>query len=120
MIEPSEWASHVSAWRASGQSVREYCEVRGLKVGSLRYWSGRIRREQDEALSRGLDVRSVRMAKVRTETKRSSSPGASRGRCSLSAIRIVVGEVQVEVGRDFDEQTLGRVLDVVAQRGGAR
>ncbi|MFK7991250.1 MAG: hypothetical protein AB8I08_34865 [Sandaracinaceae bacterium] len=111
-LTKAEWTSHVSAWRSSGSSARAYCEERELKVSSLRYWSGRIRRESREALDDAFDDSPPRFAKVRTPER--SAAGAR----AAAPIRVVVSEVAVEVPVDFDAETLRRVLDVLG--GGGR
>lgn len=107
MSKATHWASHVSAWRASGASARQYCEDRGLKVSSLRYWSDRIRREQAEASDDAPADGSpkVRMAKVQTRPRSEPASG-----CQTSGIQIVVGTLRIEVPPSFDEETLLRVV----------
>lgn len=117
-LTKTQWANHVQAWRSSGTSARVYCEKRGLKLSSLRYWSGRIRREAAaEALDEKFDAGPARFAKVRrTGTK---APSSSRTTVS-EPIRVVVGDVRVEVGAEFDAETLRRVLEVLGAMGGGR
>jgi len=112
----TEWVGHVEAWRTSGESAGDFCAQRGLKVGSLRYWSGRLRRESSEALDAAFEASPVRLAKV-CRTGRSGGQGTSKG--TAPTIRLESGGVQVEVSRDFDPVTLSRVLDVLASRGGS-
>lgn len=104
---PDEWSRHVRSWRQSGESAREYCERRGLKVGSLRYWSSRIRRDLNEKLTAAAaaPAPTVKMARVVRELP-PRRPGIS----------IAMGAFRVDVGPEFDEGVLGRVLDVLASR----
>ena len=45
MTETEErWAERVAAWRASGQTSREYCEGRDFTAGGLRHWAYRLRK----------------------------------------------------------------------------
>ena len=111
MSREEQWARHVEAWRSSGESARAYCERRGLKVSSFRYWARRIR-ERDEQLGGAADAAPVRMAAVRTRPSRDES--------RATAIRLQIGEVSVEVDGSFDEQALGRLLDLLEARRGAR
>ena len=39
------WCGHVDAWRASGETQREYCARHGLKRHSLSYWQLRFTKE---------------------------------------------------------------------------
>lgn len=89
-----------------------YCEEQALKVSSLRYWSGRIRRESREALDDAFEASTPRFAKVRTPKR------ATPETASAAPIRVVLGETAVEVPVDFDAETLRRVLDVLG--GGGR
>lgn len=115
-LTKAQWAHHVEAWRSSEISARAYCEKRGLKVSTLRYWSRRIRREATEALDEKFEKGPARFAKVRRTGTKSSSPSAS---CS-EPVRLVVGEVRVEVGAGFDAEALRRVLEVLGSMGGSR
>lgn len=108
-LTKEQWSGHVEAWRASGSSAQEYCTRRGLKVSGLRYWSSRIRREAGAELNEA--VEKPRFARVRM--RRSGVATARSG-----GLFVHVGEVRVEVGADFDADTLRRVLAVLA--GGAR
>ncbi len=108
-LTKEEWSGHVEAWRSSGCSAQEYCSRRGLKVSGLRYWSGRIRREVGAELNEA--VEKPRFAQVRMRAQQAAT-GQSGG------LFVHVGEVRVEVGADFDADTLRRVVAVLA--GGAR
>ena len=111
-LSRAEWAEHVERWRVSGKTATGYCEEHGLKLGSLRYWSGRIRRESARALNETFETRAPRFAKVRRREGSETSVSA--------ALRLNVGEVQVEVPAEFDEGTLRRVLEVLCAAGGVR
>jgi len=110
----------VEAWRSSGVSAREYCQKRGLKVSSLRYWSGRIRRESGAALNEAFEGGPARFAKVQTSKRSSRSSSTESASSPCTAVRLIVGDVQVEVPVGFDAQTLTRVLEVLATSEGAR
>jgi len=117
-LSRAEWADHLERWRQSGETATRYCEQHGLKLGSLRYWSGRIRREVAESLNETMEPaarKRPRFARVRrrgrVEEKKEARP---------APLRLHVGEVQVEVPSEFDADSLGRVLAVLRQGGGAR
>ena len=40
------WAEHVTAWRGSGVTLREYCERHDLVKGTLSHWAWRLKSEQ--------------------------------------------------------------------------
>jgi hypothetical protein len=113
-LSRADWADHLEQWRRSGETATRYCEEHGLKLGSLRYWSGRIRGESGRASNETLESSPPRFAKVRRRGRSEASGDES------SAVRLHVGEVQVVVGRDFDADTLGRVLEVLRSTGGGR
>lgn len=105
---------HLEQWRRSGETATRYCDEHGLKLGSLRYWSGRIRRESGEALNEAFEEPLAKFAKVRRR-------GAARGKRPPPApLRLVVGVVEVEVPVEFDAGTLRRVLEVLRSPGGGR
>ncbi len=109
----TEWIAHVSAWRQSGETASEYCERRGLKVGSLRYWSSRFRREQREQKTEGAEraaTHGLRMARV---LRADSDPGPLPSTDAPRGLRVWVGQSCVEVSAGFDAETLGRLLQVL-------
>lgn len=111
----AEWAGHVEEWRSSGETATAFCEERGLKLRSLRYWSGRMRREAGQALNETVAAHQVRIARVRTKRERA---GAEETVVAAVPIRVRVGEMAIEVVPGFDEETLARVLGVVTRAGG--
>lgn len=113
-LSKAEWADHLERWRRSGETATRYCEAHGLKLGSLRYWSGRIRRETDRALNETFESSPPRFAKVRRRER------SERTSTKPRALRLHVGEVEVEVPPEFDAGTLRRVLEVLRSPGGGR
>ncbi len=57
------WKGHVRAWRESALTQRAYCELHGLKLSTLGYWSRR-----DEGI-----VRRVGLVPVKVEASGSPS-----------------------------------------------
>lgn len=117
-LSKAEWAEHLERWRRSGQTATGYCEQHGLKLGSLRYWSGRIRREVAESLDETVEpAPSTRPRFARVRRRGRAEP---KDALQPAPIRLHVGEVQVEVPSEFDAGALERVLEVLRQTGGAR
>ena len=87
------WRKHVARWRASGQTVPEYCRENGLAVSTMRY---RIRREAAAP--------TIRLARV----KRMASPIVAPA--PAAAVVIEVGAARVRVESGVDEATLSTVL----------
>jgi hypothetical protein len=40
------WQKHITAWRQSGQSQKDYCRTQKLKISTLGYWQTRLSREK--------------------------------------------------------------------------
>ena len=128
-LSKAEWASHLGRWRRSGESATQYCAEHGLKLGSLRYWSGRIRRDSGDALNAVFETPATgavlspaptvsppaRFAKVHRREL-----GGAKSTPKPAPLRLFVGEVQVEVPAEFDASTLRRVLEVLGSTGGGR
>ena len=111
MDKRTDWAAHLAAWRASGKTASVYCAEQGLKLGALRYWSGRMVRREDSGATAAPER--VRLAQVRTQPSTRPRVG---GVLSLS-----IGAVTVQVPEGMDvaalRETVAMLLDVV---GGPR
>ena len=93
----SEWQSRIAAWRASGQTAAAFAAEHGYTVGTLRWWSSRLRRR---AAARFVRLVPIASAVASTE------------------IVLDVGGARVRVARGFDATLLAQV--VAALRMGAR
>ena len=115
MSKGREWADHVKSWRASGESARVYCERRGLKLSRFRYWSSGVKRAEVERLT-GSEAAApkLNLARVRT-TAPARVPATASG-----ALRVVVGEVSVEVPVSSDPAALRGVVEVLVSVVGGR
>lgn len=81
----------VAEWRASKRALPSWCSSRGIDGRSLRYWADR------------LHGTSLRIVDVTPRV-----PAVER-----AGLRLLVGDVVVEVGDGFLSDTLARVLAVV-------
>jgi hypothetical protein len=81
----------VSSWRASRRALPAWCASQGIDGRSLRYWAARLDR---------LPVRFVDVTPVPVPSPR---PG----------LRLLVGDVTVELSDEFVAETLARALAVV-------
>lgn len=90
-VSAGEAEGLVAEWRASKRALPVWCASRGVDGRSLRYWADRL----DQAPLRLVDV-----------TPRTAST-------ERSDLRLLVGDVVVEVGDGFHADTLARVLAVV-------
>lgn len=114
-LSKAEWAEHLARWREGGETASRYCQEHGLKLGSLRYWSGRIRRESAKALNDAFEG-APRFAKVRGQD--SGEQEVALARTTSTPLRLRVGGVEIEVAEGFDAQTLRRVIGVLQSPGG--
>ena len=109
-LSHEEWAAHVAAWESSGSSVREYCEPRGLKPSTFRYWSSRIR-----GAKKAPRLSFARVVRARGEPATPSVPeGSEAVAATVSGVRVAVGAATLELGVGFDEETFSRALRVLA------
>lgn len=116
-MNATDWAAEVSAWRKSGRTAAEYSRERGLKLTRLRYWSCKFKRSDSEPLSRAVaEAAGSRLARVGRRS--ASTPITESAPGEPAALRLMVGQVSVEVPQNFDTKTLGRLLDVLG--GGGR
>lgn len=90
-VSAEEAEGLVAEWRASKRALPVWCESRGIDGRSLRYWVDR------------LDRAPLRLVDVTPRTPTTERPG----------LRLVLGDVVVEVGDGFLADTLARVLAVV-------
>jgi transposase-like protein len=91
----------VAAWRASGQTVAEYCERHGVKPSELRYW---VKGAPRSVATTAAPVRFARVERAVAESPPVSPP---------AAIVIEVGAARVRVERGIDARTLAIVLEVL-------
>ncbi len=120
------WKPAVDEWRAAGSSIREFCRTNGLKESAFYFW----RREL--AKRAGLpgaetEGRSTQWARKNSEaspapsptamflplTLRSHETAAAEG-AESGSIEIVVGGHRLRVSPGFDEETLSRLLRMLA------
>ena len=124
-----QWKAAVEQWQNSGQTVRDYCRVQGLKESAFYFWRQKLTREVPEGdggqpmrrASRG--EKSPAPSGRRTRNRRIKArflpvqvvPG--RERSEACGVEIMVGNrrvVRVEPG--FDRQVLADVLAVLEAR----
>lgn len=112
VTKASEWAQRVAAWRASGETSKQFCKKRGYSASSLLWWSSELNR-------RGrLPSRDNPLALTRVIRK----PGPERVRLCTS-VHVHGDGVHVELSAGADIATLESVINVVAARarsGGRR
>ena len=97
MTEPDrQWYEWIERWRQSGLSQAAFCREHGLVVSQFYYWRQRL----EDAVEGFAEV-------VAEEPPPAEAAGAGG-----SGVRLRIGELVVEVDRDFDAATLRSVLAV--------
>lgn len=94
----------VLEFEASGLRQNEFCRNHGLALSTLQRQLRRRRLDQGEAKSSRL---------VAVELTRKGRDGNSRRLCALEVV--LASGRRIEVGRDFDSETLLRVVEVLEE-----
>jgi len=97
-----QWEKRIAAYKASGQSVREWCAANGVKPNRLWYWLRRTRTEDVEA------VRSTRWLPVEVT-------GLSGEGGQASGLLVRVGKAGIEVKQGFDPEMLVAVVRALSE-----
>jgi transposase len=94
------WEEHLRQWQESGLSQTGYCRTHGLSDKSFVYWKKRI-------AAAGVTVSLVEVPRFQAMPVQPSN----------QPLRLMVGNrYGIEIERDFDEQTLDRLLRVLEER----
>jgi len=97
------WQKRVSEWRASGETAAVFAAHEGIKVGTLRWWSSRLRREVT-APTAPAPVPMVQLVRV---------PSRSSGTGVVVDLPDMRARVMVDPG--FDRNTLALVLELLGR-----
>jgi len=97
------WQAHLSAWRRSGLSQREYCKRQGVGEWSFSNWKRRLATPSP-------DIVSFVPVAVPSRT-------ASDTKARPQTLTVVVGDrYRVEVGDGFSSELLSRLLAVLGRQ----
>jgi hypothetical protein len=107
--ERAEGRALVERWRASGQTVAQFCRERAVPVHRLHYWK---RQAEPVAQSEDAPTASEFLA---VEIENETSSKASRG----AAIEIAVGAIRVQLPLGCDRASFVRILRWTAEALGA-
>lgn len=91
------WISRVEDFRSSQLTQVAWCEQNDVKVGALRYWIGKLSREESDG-------------KSDSELSRFEFASVSIAQESPSAFTLEVSDVKLLVADDFDEQLLLKII----------
>jgi hypothetical protein len=115
------WRRVVAKQPTSGLSIRDWCGSQGVSEPSFYAWRLELARraaERIKANSAGsAPVRFVEL-ELREAPPKSSFVAALPPASADAALRIVVGDVRVEVAPGFDGPTLRQLLDVLRGMAG--
>ena len=98
----AKWGKQVRDWEKSGQSVRAFCQERGLSEASMHRWKRELGLRKRERAAADLS----KMATVQIEPE-----GDSRIEVELSEGRCI------RVRPGFDQETLKQVVAVLEGQG---
>lgn len=92
----------VRAWQASGLTKKDYCAKHRIAYSSFLVWC-RLARTMSEETPAPTAVQIVPVGSVQY----------ALGRMGDGGVRLMVGNVRVELDLDFSEQTLAKVIEVL-------
>jgi hypothetical protein len=101
----------VEEFAASGLRRREFCLQHGIAVGTLDYWRKRRQEREGQNLDTGRKVRDRLVAVELAQGPKDVGNQAGSGGLTV----VVSRRWRIEVARDFDAPTLGRLLGVLEQ-----
>jgi transposase-like protein len=115
------WSKRVQRWKESGLSAVEYARELGINARTLSYWKWRLKQEPAARTKARPTRTAAKIVKTRpapvTFVEVPSPTEAPLEVETGPQLELVVGgRYVVRVGARFDENTLGRLLDVVERR----
>lgn len=106
------WAKHIEVWKASGLTMRAYCEREAIAYDTFRRWGDRLRNAQD--LSNG----AVRFVPVSVQSQSAAAarslPAVGGGVAQGVEVRLRNGRSLV-LGGAFEEAELGRLIRLLEE-----
>jgi hypothetical protein len=109
----SEWEREVAQWRSSGRSAADYARERGVKAGTLLWWSAQLKRKRTPV--RGVEATPVAFLPLHVRETHPERSVMATG----STIEVILGNGRrVRVVGQVDVEQLERVL--AAAEGGDR
>jgi transposase len=105
----SEWAQLVEQWKRSGLTARDFAAQAGINPRTLTWWKWRLKAGEYG----GEDPKSPSESGQGFGLVPLQVVSAEESATEESPVEVVLGGAVVRVRRNFDEQTLARVLEVV-------
>jgi hypothetical protein len=111
----SEWEREVARWRSSGRSAADYARERGIKAGTLLWWSAQLKRNPGQVPAASTEATPVAFLPLRVR----QSPPERSVMATEPTLEVILGNGRrVRVAGRVDVEQLERVL--AAAEGGAR
>jgi len=111
------WGAQLTAWQQSGLTQAEFCRRQGLDRRRFHCWKDLLERERsaEPAPAAAPVLPPVRFVPVTVglPTPMSTAPGGSPTRATLT---LVTGAYRIEVGDNFNADTLARLLTTLEHR----
>ena len=120
------WYEHVKQWETLGCSQREYCQKENLTIQSFSRWVKRIRNPHRRweiellgRLKRGEPIIPEEEVDVIQMVQLTLPPPQSENRVWGSVgihgqpIKVILGDIALEIPDDFDSETLSRVITTI-------
>lgn len=97
------WQEHIQSWEQSGLSQKTYCRAQSLALSTFGYWRRKINHRSKDR------PRFYPLAVMPSPEKQTKAP--------CGGLRLIIGEKRflVEIGNDFSEQTLKRLIVTLGQ-----
>ena len=116
----AKWRRHVEAWQMSGKSQAAYCREHGLGYYRFHYWKQKYGKAPDHQRLRLVPVTGLNADPLTDASRRDEVPSSETGlinaeasSSSKSGIRLLVGEVTIEIDREFDDGALALAIAVL-------
>ena len=99
----ASWQEHIQSWEQSGLSQEAYCKAKSLALSTFGYWRRKINCSSEKR------PRFYPLAVMPSPEKQTKSP--------CGGLQLIIGEKRflVEIGNDFSEQTLKRLIVALEQ-----
>ena len=109
-VKHGQWTRELARWRRSGETVRAFCQRRGLSEPSFYYWRRRLEPEQQPEPATGaslLNKASPPFAEVRLTDQQAEST-------QVLELLLPTGE-RLRIGEGVSDEQLRRVLTAVRE-----
>ena len=100
-------AHHIRAWRGSGLSKTEYCRQNGLQLSTFYRWS-REQLEEGQSTDGFIEIAIDRFQQEEHE-RGSAFP-------SVGIAIVLSNGYRLDIGKGFDSDTVGELLDLLEAR----